>query len=116
MRNKYKTLQNRVQPQNESTNLKSEKLNHLNFNSNYNNINKNSFISNFDNKEKVEKMLNQTNDKDKKFSFIEKRYAQSFISNDKKSINSSNHNILYSIYKKENKEAINQQENIKTLI
>ena len=113
MRNKYKNLQNRGQSQNDNSYIKTEKLNHLNTNKNINNINKNSFISNFDNKEKIEKMLNQPNDKDKKSSFIEKRYAQSFISNDKISIRSSNHNMLYSIYKKENKDNLENKEEIK---
>ena len=101
MRNKYKNLQNRDQSKKENSYITSEKLNHLNSTSKYNNINKNSFISNFDNKEKVEKIINQINDKDKK-PLIEKRHAASFISNDNTTtLRSSNHNILYSVYKKE---------------
>ena len=110
MRNKYKNLQNRDQSKKENSYITSEKLNHLNSTSKYNNTNKNSFISNFDNKEKVEKIINQINDKDKK-PLIEKRHAASFISNDKTTtLRSSNHNILYSVYKKEKKESSNKPE------
>ena len=108
MRNKYKSLQNRAQSKNDNSYITSEKINHLNNPTKYNNINKHSFISNVDNKEKVEKIMNQINDKDKK-PLIEKRYASSFISNDKTTtLRSSNHNILYSVYKKEKKENINK--------
>ena len=51
---------------NDNSYTTNEKINNLNILSKYNNINKNSFISNFDNKEKVEKIINQINDKDKK--------------------------------------------------
>ena len=116
MRNKYKNLQNRPQSKIDNSYITSEKINHLNNPSKYNNINKNSFISNFDNKEKVEKIMNQINDKDKK-PLIEKRYAASFISNDKTTtLRSSNHNILYSVYKKEKKENINKPDKETNLI
>lgn len=65
MRNKYKSLQNKGQPQNEKSHVISEKINSLSNNFRSNNINKNSFISNFDNKEKLDKMINQINDKEK---------------------------------------------------
>ena len=108
MRNKYKNLQSRAQSKNDNSYTTNEKINNLNILSKYNNINKNSFISNFDNKEKVEKIMNQINDKDKK-PLIEKRYASSFISNDQTTtLRKSNHNILYSVYKKEKKENINK--------
>jgi hypothetical protein len=66
MRNKYKSLQSKGKPQNEKSYVISEKINSLSNNFKSNNINKNSFISNFDNKEKLDKMINQINDKEKK--------------------------------------------------
>ena len=114
MRNKYKSLQNKGQPQNEKSHVISEKINSLSNNFRSNNINKNSFISNFDNKEKLDKMINQINDKEKK-PFNEKRHAASFISNDKNSqTRSSNHNIFYSVYKRENKDNSNKKETKET--
>ena len=114
MRNKYKSLQNKGQPQNEKSHVISEKINSLSNNFRSNNINKNSFISNFDNKEKFDKMINQINDKEKK-PFNEKRHAASFISNDKNSqTRSSNHNIFYSVYKRENKDNSNKKETKET--
>ena len=102
MRNKYKNLQNKGQSNDENSYVISGKINNLGNNYKPNNPNKNSFISNFDNKEKIEKMINQINDKDK-FPFKEKPHAQSFIHNDKiNTLRSSNHNIFYSIHKKEN--------------
>ena len=103
MPNKYKNLQNKDQSKNENSYLISGKINNLGSNFKPNNTNKNSFVSNFDNKEKLERMINQINDKEK-IPFKEKPHAQSFISNEKNiTVRSSNHNILYSIYKKENK-------------
>jgi len=110
MRNKYKSLQSKGKPQNEKSYVISEKINSLSNNFKSNNVNKNSFISNFDNKEKLDKMINQINDKEKK-PFNEKRHAASFISNDKNNqTRSSNHNIFYSVYKRENKDNSNKQE------
>ena len=114
MRNKYKNLQNRGQSQNDNSYIKTEKINHLNANQKSNNINKYSFVSNFDNTEKVEKMINPINDKEKK-PFVEKRHAASFISNDNNNyLRSSNHNILYSVYKRENKDNSNIKDNKET--
>ena len=110
MRNKYKNLQNRGQSQKDNSYITEKNNNNINSNTKYNNINKNSFISNFDNKEKIDKMINQINDKEKK-PYNEKRYASSFIANDSNiSIRSSNHNIFYSVYKKENKDNNNKKE------
>ena len=104
MRNKYKNLQNKGQSKNENSHVISGKINNLGSNFKPNNANKNSFVSNFDNKEKLEKMINKINDKEK-IPFREKPHAQSFISNEKNiTVRNSNHNILYSIYKKENKD------------
>ena len=109
MRNKYKNLQNKVS-NNGNSYVISEQKNHLNNNPKSNNINKNSFISNIDNREKIEKIMNINNDNEKK-PFNEKRHASSFISNDKSiSIKSSNHNIYYSIYKRENNDNSNKNE------
>ena len=97
MRNKYKNLQNRGQLQNDNSYINLKKINQLQSNQRANNINKNSFVSNFYSKEKLDKMINQINDKEKKPS-IEKRYTESFISNNDKNLRSLNHNILYSVY------------------
>ena len=65
MRNKYKNLQNRNQsPKNTTSILLSEKRNFIS-NLNTNNINKNSFISNYEKKEKDKKIIKENNDKEK---------------------------------------------------
>ena len=116
MRNKYKNLQNRGQSQTDNSYIKTEKINHLNANHKSNDINKYSFVSNFDNTEKVEKMINPINDKEKK-PLVEKRHAASFISNNQNNyLRGSNHNILYSVYKRENKDNSNIKDNKETNI
>ena len=65
MRNKYKNLQNRNQsPKNTTSILLSEKRTFIS-NLNTNNINRNSFISNYEKKEKDKKIINENNDKEK---------------------------------------------------
>ena len=66
MRNKYKSLQNKGPSQNDNSYTNLKKINQLQFNQRTNNINKTSFVSNFDSKEKFDKMINQINDKEKK--------------------------------------------------
>ena len=66
MRNKHKNLQNRGQSQNDNSYTNLKKINQLQSNQKTNGINKNSFLSNFDSKEKLDKMINQIDDKEKK--------------------------------------------------
>ena len=58
MRNKYKNLQNRGQSKNDNSYTNLKKINQLQSKKRKNNINKNSFISNFDSKEKLDEMKN----------------------------------------------------------
>ena len=108
MRNKYKNLQNRGQSQKGSSFVIPENRNQILIDNNINYIHKNSFISNLDRRERGEKILNKTNDKDLKqipfnrFNLADKNLDLEISKkNNNNTIKTSNHNILISVYTKE---------------
>ena len=118
MRNKYKNLQNRGQSQKGSSFVIPENRNQILADNNINYIHKNSFISNFDKKERDEKISNKANDKDKKRNSFGKqnlpeKQLDSNISQKKinNTIKTSNHNILISVY---TKDSSNKKESVTT--
>ena len=113
MRKKYKNMQNRGESQKGLSFAVPERRSQIITDNNGNNLNKNSFISNFERKSLDEKILNKEREKDNiKDKDLEKPRItinkdilneKKFDNNDKNinPLKSSNHNILISVYKKD---------------
>ena len=108
MRNKYKNLQNRGQSLKGGSFVIPERRSQISSDNNINFINKNSFVANLENKDKKNKKIYISNDKEKKRISLnkgninEKKLDSNILQNiSNNTIKTSNHNILISVYRKE---------------